>query len=84
MQCARTVCACVLVLFSCRVSTINMGACEFMYVSVGAQSERMEYLLDSKAGRLILHGLSKWGEEEEEGKSCYSHYRMHPAVVPSA
>lgn len=37
--------------------------------------------LDSGAGRLILHGLSKWGGED---RSHCSRYRMHPAVVPSA
>ena len=55
----------------------------FIYVSVGALQgdARTEDLLDSWAGRLILHGLSKRGEEE---RSHYSRYRMHPAVVPSA
>lgn len=52
-------------------------------MSVGALqgNARTEDLLDSWAGRLILHGLSKRGEEE---RSHYSRYRMHPAVVPSA
>lgn len=45
-------------------------------------NERAEDLLDSGAGRLILHGISKWGREED--RSHCSHYRMHPAVVPSA
>lgn len=38
-------------------------------------------MLNSGAGRLILHGLSKWGRED---RSHCSHYRMQPAVVPSA
>lgn len=38
-------------------------------------------LLASGARRLILHGLSKCGEED---RSRCSRYRMHPAVVPSA
>lgn len=46
-----------------------------------SREQRTEDLLDSGAGRLILHGLSKWGEED---RSRSSHYRMQPAVVPSA
>lgn len=30
---------------------------------------------------LILHALSKWGEEV---RSHYSHYRMHKTIFPSA
>lgn len=86
MQCAHSVCAYVLVSLSCCVSTINISVCAFMYCMwvLVHRSVRMENLLNSEAGRLILHGLSKWREEEDERKSRYSHYRMHPAAVHSA
>lgn len=69
---AFMMCACMLVLHSCRVNTVNVCMCVCVCVSI-------EDLLGSKAGMLILHGLSKWAD-----RSHYSHYRMRRAVVPSA
>lgn len=71
MQCVCDVCMHA-VLHSCRVNTINVYMCVCVCVSI-------EDLLGSKAGMLILHGLSKWAD-----RSHYSHHRMRRAVVPSA
>lgn len=81
----HAVCMCALLCYLCCVSTINVRVCVCLYTTCERwcfhRNVRIEDLLDSGGGRLILHGLSKWGEED---KSHCSRYRMHPAVVPSA
>lgn len=74
MQCVCDVCmhACV-ALMPCKYrKRVYVCVCLCVCVSI-------EDLLGSKAGMLILHGLSKWVD-----RSHYSHYRMRRAVVPSA
>lgn len=82
----HAVCMCALLFYLCCVSTINVRVCVCVSVYTCERwcfhrNVRIEDLLDSGGGRLILHGLSKWREED---KSHYSRYRMYPAVVPSA
>lgn len=75
----RVLCACVALLQSkCHkcVCVYTVCICERRWLHGNG---RTEHLLNSGAGRLILHGLSKW-----EDRSHCSRYRMHPAVVPSA
>lgn len=69
-ECA--LCTCILVLLGKHVCVCcSYCICErwrFAQECVG---------LDSGAGRLILHGLSKWGGED---RSHCSRYRMHPSA----
>ncbi len=79
MRSARAACMhpCIMLM----LSAINVRVYCLHSVVALHGNERAGDLPHSGAGRLILHGLSKWGEED---RSHCSHYRMHPAVVPSA
>lgn len=73
---AACVC-CVHVLHSC-----CLNVCVYcLHGRASVLAREWQNFLNLGAGRLILHGLSKWGEED---RSHCSRYRMHPAVVPSA